>query len=39
MAVEPMFSPPDAMVTGDDLLVLQPGETVTRTWGIQASGQ
>ena len=27
------------VVTGDDLLVLQPGDTVTHTWGIQAFGQ
>jgi len=37
LAVEPMTCPPNAFVTGDDLLVLQPGETVTHTWGIQAS--
>ena len=35
VAVEPMTCPPNAFVTGDDLLVLQPGETVTHTWGIQ----
>jgi aldose 1-epimerase len=39
VAVEPMTCPPNAFVTGDDLLVLQPGETVTHTWGIQAFGQ
>jgi aldose 1-epimerase len=37
LAVEPMTCPPNAFVTGDDLLVLQPGEAVTRTWGLQAS--
>jgi aldose 1-epimerase len=37
LAVEPMTCPANAFVTGDDLLVLQPGEAVTRTWGIQAS--
>jgi aldose 1-epimerase len=37
LAVEPMTCPPNAFVTGDDLLVLQPGQTVTHTWGIQAS--
>jgi aldose 1-epimerase len=37
LAVEPMTCPPNAFVTGDDLLVLQPGESVTRNWGIQAS--
>jgi aldose 1-epimerase len=39
LAIEPMTCPPNAFVTTDDLLVLQPGETVTHTWGIQASGQ
>ena len=37
LAIEPMTCPPNAFVTGDDLLVLQPGEMVTHTWGIQAS--
>jgi aldose 1-epimerase len=37
LAVEPMTCPPNAFVTGDDLLVLQPGETVTHNWGIHAS--
>jgi aldose 1-epimerase len=37
LAVEPMTCPPNAFVTGDDLLVLAPGEAVTHTWGIQAS--
>ena len=36
LAVEPMTCPPNAFVTGDDLLVLRPGEAVTHTWGIQA---
>ena len=36
LAVEPMTCPPNAFVTGDDLLVLEPGEAVTHTWGIQA---
>ena len=31
-----MTCPPNAFVTTDDLLVLEPGETVTHTWGIQA---
>ena len=35
LAVEPMTCPPNAFVTGDDLLVLQPGEAVTHTWGLQ----
>ena len=37
--IEPMTCPPDAFVTGDVLLVLQPGDTVIHTWGIQASAQ
>ncbi len=37
VAIEPMTCPPNAFVTTDDLLVLQPGETVTHTWGIQAA--
>ena len=36
VAVEPMTCPPNAFVTGDDLLVLEPGDEVTHTWGIQA---
>jgi aldose 1-epimerase len=35
LAVEPMTCPPNAFATGDDLLVLQPRETVTRRWGIR----
>jgi aldose 1-epimerase len=37
LAVEPMTCPPNAFVTGDDLIVLSPGESVTHTWGIQAT--
>jgi aldose 1-epimerase len=36
LAVEPMTCPPNAFVTGDDLLVLEPGEAVTHTWGLEA---
>ena len=36
LAVEPMTCPPNAFVTADDLLVLEPGEKVTHTWGIKA---
>jgi aldose 1-epimerase len=38
VAIEPMTCPPNAFVTGTDLLTLEPGETVTHTWGIQAVG-
>jgi aldose 1-epimerase len=36
VSIEPMTCPPNAFVTADDLLVLEPGEAVTHTWGIQA---
>ncbi len=36
VAIEPMTCPPNALVTGDDLLVLAPGEAVAHTWGIVA---
>jgi galactose mutarotase-like enzyme len=39
LAIEPMTCPPNAFVTGDDLLVLQPGDAVTHTWGIQVFTQ
>jgi len=35
VAIEPMTCPPNAFVTGEDLLVLEPGQAVTHTWGIQ----
>lgn len=36
VAVEPMTCPPNAFATGQDLLVLQPGDSVTHTWGVVA---
>ncbi|MGA2830202.1 MAG: aldose 1-epimerase family protein [Streptosporangiaceae bacterium] len=36
VAIEPMSCPPNAFVTGDSLIVLAPGETVTHHWGVQA---
>jgi aldose 1-epimerase len=36
VAIEPMTCPPNAFVTTEDLIVLQPGEAVTHAWGIQA---
>jgi aldose 1-epimerase len=36
LAVEPMTCPPNAFVTGADLLVLEPGGTVRHSWGIEA---
>ena len=38
VAIEPMTCPPNAFVTRTDLLTLEPGETVTHTWGIRAVG-
>ena len=35
LAVEPMTCPPNAFVTGEDLLVLQPKESVSCRWGIR----
>jgi len=35
LAVEPMTCPANAFVTGDGLLTLAPGDSVTHTWGIQ----
>jgi aldose 1-epimerase len=36
VAVEPMTCPPNAFVSGEDLIVLQPRESVTVRWGIKA---
>lgn len=33
LAAEPMTSPPDAFRSGTDLVRLEPGETLTSTWG------
>jgi len=35
IAIEPMTCPPNAFVTGTDLLVLQPGDSITHAWGIE----
>jgi aldose 1-epimerase len=35
LAVEPMTAPPNAFATGQDLIVIEPGETVTVRWGIR----
>jgi len=34
LGVEPMTAPPNAFVTGTDLVRLAPGDRVTRRWGI-----
>jgi aldose 1-epimerase len=36
LAVEPMTCPPNAFVTGTDLLALEPGSSVRHSWGIEA---
>jgi aldose 1-epimerase len=38
VAVEPMTAPPDAFNSGDDLVVLEPGQTFSATWGVRALG-
>ena len=38
LAVEPMTCPPDAFRSGEDLIVLEPGQTVTISWGIDVTG-
>lgn len=35
LAVEPMTCPPNALASGEDLLVLQPKESVIVRWGIK----
>jgi aldose 1-epimerase len=35
LAVEPMTCPPNAFVSGEQLIVLQPRESVTVRWGIR----
>jgi aldose 1-epimerase len=35
IAVEPMTCPPNAFRTGDSLLRLEPGESVSSSWGIE----
>ncbi len=37
IAIEPMTCPPNAFVSGTDLLVLQPGDSITHTWGIRVA--
>ncbi|MGW7683902.1 aldose 1-epimerase family protein [Kribbella sp. NPDC054772] len=37
LAVEPMTCPPDAFRTGQDLIVLQPGESHTTSFAVSAS--
>lgn len=37
LAVEPMTCPPNAFVTGTDLTTIEPGDSVTHHWGVQAT--
>jgi len=37
VAVEPMTCPPNAFATGTDLIVLDPGSSVTHVWGIEVT--
>ncbi|HXZ66395.1 MAG TPA: aldose 1-epimerase family protein [Streptosporangiaceae bacterium] len=37
VAIEPMTCPPNAFVSGADLLAIEPGATVSVHWGIQAT--
>jgi aldose 1-epimerase len=37
VAIEPMTCPPNAFVSGTDLLMLEPRDSVTHTWGIEAT--
>jgi aldose 1-epimerase len=34
LAIEPMTCPPNALVSGTDLITLAPGELVTHRWGL-----
>jgi aldose 1-epimerase len=37
VAIEPMTCPPNAFVSGTDLLTIEPGDSVTLRWGIRAT--
>jgi aldose 1-epimerase len=37
LAIEPMTCPPNAFNSGVDLLMLEPGDSVTYTWGIEVT--
>lgn len=36
LAVEPMTCPPNAFASGEDVLTLAPGDSVTHAWGLKA---
>jgi aldose 1-epimerase len=37
VAIEPMTCPPNAFVTGTDLITIAPGDSFTSQWGLQAT--
>lgn len=37
LGVEPMTAPPNAFISGDGLIRLSPGQTVSGRWGVSAS--
>jgi aldose 1-epimerase len=37
LAIEPMTCPPNAFGSGIDLLMLEPGDSVTHSWGIEVT--
>ncbi len=39
VAIEPMTCPPNAFVSGTDLIMLEPGDGVTHEWGIEVSNR
>jgi aldose 1-epimerase len=38
LAVEPMTCPPNALQTGEDLIRIAPGESLTARWGVSTLG-
>jgi aldose 1-epimerase len=37
VAIEPMTCPPNAFVTGTDLITIEPGDAAAHQWGIEAA--
>ncbi|HEY7145256.1 MAG TPA: aldose 1-epimerase family protein [Streptosporangiaceae bacterium] len=35
LAIEPMTAPPNAFASGIDLITLEPGQSVSHSWGVQ----
>jgi len=38
IAVEPMTAPPNALASGDDVMVLEPGRSLSLRWGLRHRG-